>query len=303
MTAVAAVKPPTGRLKPERIDVGGAEIGLLRMGSTDRPPVLLVHGFSGDMLTWQFNLAPLARDYHVIAIDLPGHGLSSAAPGIGHWRAMVDWLALLVDTLGLERPHLIGHSLGGRLTLGLVEQGLIEARSLTLISCAGISPDHDYAFLERLAAIATIEDARLCARHLFGSAKLDLDRFARTLHTKLIEPDTRRAMAEFLERNFAEGKLLPVVPTDWRRVPCPLQIIWGRDDRLVPLPGAEWLPADRPIHLLDAVGHLPHLAAPDRVNKLLGDFIREAGGGPATAEAIDICARHEACGPGEIIST
>jgi pimeloyl-ACP methyl ester carboxylesterase len=285
MTAAVAAKAPRGRLKPERILVDGAEIGLLRMGAPDRSPVLLVHGFSGDMLTWQFNLAPLARDHHVIAIDLPGHGLSSAAPGIGPWRAMVDWLARLVDALGLERPHLIGHSLGGRLTLGLVEQGLVEARSLSLISCAGISPDHDYDFLERLSRVATIEDATACARHLLGGAKLDPDWFARTMHAKLIEQDTRLAMAEFLKRNFAEGRLLPTVPTDWSHVPCPLQLIWGRDDRIVPLPGPEWLPADRPIHLLDAVGHLPHLAAPDRVNALLGHFLRAADSNRPTLPA------------------
>lgn len=276
MTALAAPKAPTGRVKPERILVGGAEIGLLRMGSADRPPVLLVHGFSGDMLSWQFNLVPLARDHHVIAIDLPGHGLSSAAPGIGPWRAMVDWLALLVGALGLERPHLIGHSLGGRLTLGLVEQGLVEARSLTLISCAGISPDHDYEFLLRLSRVATLDEALACSRRLFGGATLDLDRFARALLTKLSVTETRLALAAFLASNFADGHLLPVTPTEWGRIRCPVQIIWGRDDGVVPVPQAASLPTGDAVHLIDAVGHLPHIAAADRVNRLLGDFIRRA---------------------------
>jgi len=274
MTALAAPKAPAGRVKPERILVGGAEIGLLRMGPADRPPVLLVHGFSGDLLTWQYNLVPLARNHHVIAIDLPGHGLSSAAPGIGPWRAMVEWLARLVDALELDRPHLIGHSLGGRLTLGLAEQGLVEARSLSLISCAGISPEHDYEFLLRLSRVATLDEAMACSRHLFGGAKLGLDRFARALLTKLTVTETRLAAVSFLESNFTDGHLLPITPIDWGRIPCPVQIIWGLDDQVVPPPSTHWLPTESPVHLIDAVGHLPHLAAPDRVNQLLQDFIR-----------------------------
>jgi len=274
MTPLTTPKTSGGRLRPEWIAVGGAQIGLLRMGPAERPPILLVHGFSGDMLTWQFNLAPLARDYHIIAIDLPGHGRSSAAAGIGHWRVMVEWLARLVEALGLERPHLIGHSLGGRLTLGLVERDLIEARSLSLISCAGISPDHNYEFLRRLSRISTLEEALACSRHLFGGATLDLDRFARTLLTKLAVAETRIAMAAFLATNFTDGQLLPVEPTEWSQIPCPVQVIWGRDDGVVRVPPARWLPSENAVHLIDAVGHLPHIAAPERVNRLLGDFIR-----------------------------
>jgi pyruvate dehydrogenase E2 component (dihydrolipoamide acetyltransferase) len=283
-----AIPPPPrtsiGRLKPEHVMVDGAAIGLMRLGDPAMPPVLLVHGFSGDMLTWQFNLAPLARDHHVVAIDLPGHGLSSAAPGIGPWRSMAGWLARLVEVLALDRPHLVGHSLGGRLTLGLVELDLIEARSLTLISCAGISPAHDYAFLKRLSEVATLDEAQACSRHLFGGAALDVTRFARALLTKVAVPETRRALAEFLDQNFGEDETMAVVPTDWRRVSCPLQVIWGRDDSVVPLPAPEWLPPYAPLHLLDAVGHLPHLAAADRVNGLLGGFVRGAASSRRKAE-------------------
>ncbi|GGF24010.1 hypothetical protein GCM10011611_32630 [Aliidongia dinghuensis] len=276
MSTITQPRSAPGRLKPEYVQVDGAEIGLLRMGSPDRPPVLLVHGFSGDMLTWQFNVAPLARDRHVVAIDLPGHGLSSAAPGIGPWRDMAHWLARAIGTLGLDRPHLIGHSLGGRLALGVVELDLIEARSLTLISCAAISPEHDYGFLKRLSEVSSLDEATACSRHLFGGAAIDVTRFARGLLAKIAVPEARAAMAEFLRQNFDACCTMDVMPTDWRRISCPLQLIWGHDDQVVPLPGPAWLPTDAPIHLLDAVGHLPHLAAADWVNALLGDFVRRA---------------------------
>jgi pyruvate dehydrogenase E2 component (dihydrolipoamide acetyltransferase) len=261
-------------MMPKLVQIGSGEVGVLRLGSTERPPVLLVHGFSGDLLTWQYNLLPLAKDYHVVAIDLPGHGRSGPATGSQHWRDMVDWLAEAVAALGLVHPHLIGHSLGGRLVLGLVENRLVAARSLSLLACAGVGPGHDYPFLKRLAAIETLDDALACSRHLFADAAVDLDRMARAMYAKLTLPAAKAALDRILADNFEDGRLRAAVSIDWARIGCPVQLIWARDDQVNEVPDAGSLPADLEFHLLERGGHLPHIAAADQVNRLLGTFVR-----------------------------
>ncbi len=253
--------------------IAGIETGLLRLGDPAQPPVLLLHGFCGDMLTWQFNLGLLARDHHVVALDLPGHGRSGSASGCTSWWDLIDWLEAAIATLGLERPHLIGHSLGGRLLLSLVEQQRLVPRSLTLIACAGISPHYDHAFLERMTQVSTREDAEACARTLFGGAAINTTLFARGLFARLSQPQLRGQMAAFLERNVPDVRNLTAPPIDWTRIPCPIQFIWGKDDPVIALPPAGWLPADAPSYLLSAVGHMPHVAAGDAVNRLIADFV------------------------------
>lgn len=184
---------------------------------------------------------------------------------------MVPWLAEAITALDLARPHLVGHSLGARLALGLAESG-VPAASLSLIACAGISPSYDFAFLARLASLASLEDALACAGRLLGGATLDRERFARTLVQKLSPAPAQAAMRHYLATNFAGGRLLPAAPIDWARVDCPVQLIWGRDDSVVEPPEAGFLPPRARLHWLDRVGHLPHVAAPDAVNRLLLEF-------------------------------
>jgi len=274
LTAIPSpARSSSPRIRPEILPIGGIETGLLRLGDPARPPILLVHGFCGDMLTWQLNLPILARDHHVVAIDLPGHGRSGSAAGCADWRSLVEWLEAAIPVLGLDRPHLVGHSLGARLLLGLVESGRLTPRSLTLIACAGISPGYDHAFLERMTEIETKEDAEACARGLFGGAAINTDIFARGLHARLSQPALRIAMAQFLARNVPDARRLDASPIDWSRIACPLQFIWGRDDPVIELPPADWLPAGTQSHVLDAVGHMPHVAAADKVNRLIAEFV------------------------------
>lgn len=271
----------TGRLRPRLIRAAGEEIAMLRLGSPSRAPLLLVHGFSGDMMTWQLNIGALAQHFHVVAIDLPGHGSSSAGDGVGHWRAMADWFEEFLAAMAIERPHLVGHSLGGRLCLALAERDALSTRTITLIACAGITPSYDYQFLVSLTRIETFDDALSCARRLFGSADIGLDRFARALLVKLSSPEKQKNLERYLAENFADGQLLPGPPVAWQRIRTPIQLIWGRDDTIIAPPPRGWVPDTYPSHVLERVGHMPHVAAADRVNRLIVEFAAHHDGAPS----------------------
>jgi pyruvate dehydrogenase E2 component (dihydrolipoamide acetyltransferase) len=188
---------------------------------------------------------------------------------------MAAWLARLVIALGLERPHLVGHSLGARLCLELAGHAAIGARSTSLIACAGLSPRWDHDFLARLSRAADPHEAEACVRILFGGATLNLAPFVRHMLTRL----DRSAMAAFLRENWHDPELRPAGRYDWARLRGPVQVIWGSDDPVTAPPPPAWLDGTEH-HLIDAVGHMPHIAAAGRVNGLILDFAARSAAHP-----------------------
>jgi pimeloyl-ACP methyl ester carboxylesterase len=118
-----------------------------RDSGTSGPPVVLIHGITEDHRAWDDFVPELSRDARVIRIDLPGHGRS---PPLERYSApaLVTPVAELVRELGLDRPHVIGHSLGGLVATLL--GGLVPVRSiLNVDQSLRLGP-----FIERIRAIA-----------------------------------------------------------------------------------------------------------------------------------------------------
>jgi pimeloyl-ACP methyl ester carboxylesterase len=112
---IEAAMPPPGRF----VDVPGARLHVLERGQG--PAVLLVHGLSGQLENFGYGMIePLSRNFRVIAVDRPGAGHSTRTPGSAtDLPAQAEALAALCDQLGLERPLVVGHSLGGAIALAL----------------------------------------------------------------------------------------------------------------------------------------------------------------------------------------
>ncbi|WER49212.1 alpha/beta fold hydrolase [Cupriavidus sp. WKF15] len=112
---VEAALPPDGRF----VDVPGARLHVVERGQG--PALLLVHGLSGQLGNFGYGMIePLARDFRVVAVDRPGSGYSVRSPGArADLAGQADVLAALIDKLGLERPLVVGHSLGGAIALAL----------------------------------------------------------------------------------------------------------------------------------------------------------------------------------------
>jgi len=114
----------------ETIQVGEFSVNYLRQGSGAKTAVLL-HGFGGDLNNWLFNQAALAEHRTVIALDLPGHGLTTKKVANGNLLCMVHVLQNLMDRLGVAGADWVGHSMGGAIALQLALTRPDLVRSLT----------------------------------------------------------------------------------------------------------------------------------------------------------------------------
>ncbi|MDD9148783.1 2-succinyl-6-hydroxy-2,4-cyclohexadiene-1-carboxylate synthase [Sporolactobacillus sp. CQH2019] len=114
--------------------------------------VLLLHGFTGSLATWQFLDQALGDRFRLVKIDLMGHG-QTACPADPRRYAMdeaVNDLAALIDRLGLEKVHILGYSMGGRLALGFACTCPDRVRSLILESASPGLADEDSRKARRL---------------------------------------------------------------------------------------------------------------------------------------------------------
>lgn len=139
LTAVIAVLveravPPVGRT----VKVGGETLHVLEAGRPrgEAPTLLMVHGLGAQLRNFTHSLTPLLeRDYHLVLVDRPGAGYSTRQPGsdasLHHQAQLVGALA---DALGLEKPWVVGHSLGGALALTLAQQREAQLSGLLLLA-------------------------------------------------------------------------------------------------------------------------------------------------------------------------
>lgn len=102
----------------DKIATNGIQLYYTRTGG-DKPPVVLAHGFSDDGLCWTPVAQQLERDYDVIMVDARGHGRSDAPDGGYHATSMATDLAGVITGLGLNKPVVMGHSMGGSTTMAL----------------------------------------------------------------------------------------------------------------------------------------------------------------------------------------
>ena len=155
----------------ETIQVGEFSVNYLRQGSDARTAVLL-HGFGGDLNNWLFNHAALAEHRTVIALDLPGHGLTTKKVANGNLLCMVHVLQNLMERLGVAQADWVGHSMGGAIAMQLALTRPDLVRSLTLLASAGLGPEINTDYLQGFAASRNRRELRPHVRQLFADPSL-----------------------------------------------------------------------------------------------------------------------------------
>jgi pyruvate dehydrogenase E2 component (dihydrolipoamide acetyltransferase) len=258
---------------PREIEADGKRTRYLDIGSGD-PPIVFIHGFGADLNAWMFNQPALAEQHRTIALDLPGHGGSTKALGTAiDASGLAADIAAALDALGIERAHLVGHSMGGAIALAFAAAHPERAASLTLIASAGLGPEINAAFIDGFVKMERRRDAQEVLRLLVH----DPDMVSRAMVEDVLRYKRLDGVADALTAIaadwFPDGRQRMNFSSKLASLKVPVQIIWGREDHIIPVAHAEALAGSVPTHILDHAGHLPHMERSAEVNRLIAAFV------------------------------
>lgn len=246
------------------------------LGSSENPPVVLIHGFLGDKSDWQEILSKLPDSFFYIAIDLPGHG-ESAAP-IPTLTQLAQSLNNLLKQLTNQPCILIGYSMGGRVALHFAERHPDSIKAIGLLSASlGIQDEHEKStrYASDLALANEIEKRSMkkfietwYRLPLFGNLRHH-DHFPAFLEKRLSNSPqaVAQALRQFSVANHGYfGHLIKTFPS--------LYIAGELDEKYVQVcHDIQQLNPHAGCHVVPDCGHAVHIETPNTVGKLMRDFL------------------------------
>jgi pimeloyl-ACP methyl ester carboxylesterase len=272
------------------VEVDGQPVNVCDAG--EGPPLLFVHGHSGNWANWLGQVPAFMGSRRVIAPDLPGFGHSP----MPSWRISIEnygrFLVRLLDALEVSDPvPVVGNSMGGFVAaeLAVKDPGRIEG--LVLVTAAGLSTKYVgfseellrrgwfRAFARAVNAYAGIPEARLetlvrrprLRRLVLSQVVADTDRLSPEMAAEMLRGSGRPA-APYATDAIVDYDFRDDVP----KVACPTLIVWGEKDRVVGIEAAEEyrraLPHAQLVMMKDT-GHVPMIERPEEFNRLLEEFL------------------------------
>lgn len=295
-TDAADMRAKYGAPPSQFVDIGGGvSVHLRDEGAKDAPAIILLHGSNADLHTWEPWAQRLKDTYRVIRFDQVGHGLTGPDPKDDYSRAnYVEDIREVADALGLESFILGGNSMGGKHALAFAVAYPERVAGLVLVDGSG-GPMLDLARdkpevkkkdsgggggnigfaiaqmpgINRL--VEQITPRSLIARSLEQSVSVKavaseeaVDRYWELLRY----PGNRRATI----KRFSQG-YDPLTPAEIAGVATPTLILWGEEDRLIPVEAGRWLDQAMPNSALVVYPRIGHLPQEEAVEATLGDLL------------------------------
>jgi pimeloyl-ACP methyl ester carboxylesterase len=272
-----------------QVEIDGAPVNYVDIGSGDLEPIVFVHGLGGQWQNWLENIPRAAQERRVIAMDLPGHGLSPMPReeiSISGYGRCVN---ALCEQLGLGRVDMVGNSMGGYVAAEVAIQFPERIDQLVLVSAAGItSADIARAPILTVGRIMTAMVSYGAARHRKIAARPK----SRHMALALVARHPSRLKADFAYEGFFKGAGKPGfqealranLSYDFRhRLPDirqPTLIVWGENDSIIPVKDAQefqrLIPDSRKV-VMEETGHVPMAERAPTFNELMMEFLAETG--------------------------
>jgi pimeloyl-ACP methyl ester carboxylesterase len=254
------------------------------------PLVLLIHGMAGSATTWKQVMPALSERFTVLAPDLLGHGESDKTKGDYSLGAMASTLRDLVVALGYKRATVVGQSYGGGIALQFAYQYPERCERLVLVNAGGlgseVNPLLRMLTLPGSEAILLVACAPPVRRIVEAIGRVI---FRKTLENATVIPELWRSYSSlgdtegrraFLRTLRAvidpRGQSVSAIDKLYLAAGMPTLIIWGEDDRVIPVEhahAAHAVIAGSWLEVIEGVGHYPHCEAPDRFVTALTEFI------------------------------
>jgi len=251
--------------------VYGAKIHYIEAGNG--APLILIHGLADDVAVWDSVISPLAARFRVVALDQIGFGLSDKPLLNYRVSTFVDFLDGFLSELKIKRASLVGNSLGGWVAadFALKHPGRVER--LVLSDAPG------YAALPKSMNPRTLSALRLATREdirYLGPL---------TFHDKRFYEDVDLALKQRVAAgdSYTVSQILDsmirgedVLDNRLAAINQPTLVVWGREDKLIPLSFGERFHQEiKPsrLRIIDNCGHMPHVECPEKLNAVLLQFL------------------------------
>jgi pimeloyl-ACP methyl ester carboxylesterase len=278
-------RPPLMRV--HEVKTRGAKVSTLTIG--EGPDVLLIHGLGGAKSSFLDTAAALSKRYRVHALDLPGFG-GSTKPLFYEYtaRSFAKTVIDVMDELGIERAHLVGNSMGGRVSIEVGLRHPERVAGLALLCPAVAFIRREYHPIVRMLrpelGMLPHRFARGMVESTFWSLFCDPDSVDPSIADVAVDEFQRiygsagarfgflsSARNIYLDKPFGRGGFYPRLS----QLGCPALFVWGTHDTLIPHAFKrhveKWLPRAEQI-VIENCGHVPQIERPDEVNGMLEDF-------------------------------
>lgn len=251
------------------IEVEGMSVHLRDEGPrTDGTPLVLLHGTSASLHTWEGWVDALKGERRVIRIDLPGFGLTGPAPdGDYHLARYSRFVGALLDDLGLKQVVLAGNSFGGQVAWKFAADAPDRVARLVLVDAAGYPYRPESVPLAfRMARIPVLEPlmthtlprsmVESSVRNVYGDPARVTSELVDRYHELALREGNRGALVQRF-RQSPGGEFTEQIS----RIKAPTLILWGGLDRLIPLENGQRFAREitgSQLVVFDALGHVPH---------------------------------------------
>lgn len=240
--------------------------------------ILLLHGYLESLDVWEDFAKLLSKEYRVVTMDLPGHGISQVMGPIHTMDFLADTVAGVLDELEIEKATIVGHSMGGYVALQMLRKHPERMEGIVLLSSTP-NPDSPEKLLDRDREIALVEagqkDKIAIAASKNGFAKENLKKMSDEVIfleeiAYIAEPEGVVALLRGMKEREDGNELL-------RTSSLPQLFILGKKDNYIPLERAEKMVADHPqakVAWLENSGHLGYFEEPEACAAALLDFMK-----------------------------
>jgi len=267
------------------INLDGASVHMRDEGNPDGPVLVLLHGSNASLHTWEPWVAELGTRFRIVTVDLPGHGLTGRVPGEDYSRAsMVAFVHKFIKARELENFALAGNSMGGAVAAAYAQEHGTDLTALVLLNAAGLprDPEEKPALAFRLLRMPLLGGvlrwftprslvAKTVRESFADAAKVD-DAMINRYFDLMLYDGNREATIKRFSINEDDAALMEAL--SWISVPT--LILWGAEDRLIPVAHAQTFAAGitgSRLTIYENVGHLPMEEIPAQSASDTRDFL------------------------------
>jgi abhydrolase domain-containing protein 6 len=264
------------------LDLDGKTVSYLESeAGAENPHIVLIHGFGANKENWVRFSGFLTDGYHVVAVDLPGHGESFKDPELRYdIDDQVAYLHEILGRIGVESFHLAGNSMGGAISCLYAATHPDQVQSLLLIDPGGIYQYESELFRQlkdgKNPLIATSKDEFYDLMDLAMEKKPFIPWPVKSvLAEKAVE---NQAMLEkvFSDIHITESVHRYVFEDELKKITAPTLILWGTEDRLLAVETADvferMIPESKKV-ILEGIGHVPMVEDPKQSAEIYREFL------------------------------